>query len=169
MLDLSTTLLTILVAALNHPSSVLEHFTREPVMNLKLLHYPPHTSPDPLQFGAGAHTDFGALTILLQQPGAHGLQVFDTREGEWIPVEAREGVLVVNLGDLVAKWTGGVFASTVHRVINAAGGERYSVPCFYHGDLRARNPFQADEGEGGETVEEHIRRKFDASYGLGKE
>ena len=169
MLRLSTSLLNILVAALGHESKVLEHFTREPVMNLKLLHYPPHTSTDPLQFGAGAHTDFGALTILLQQPGADGLQVYDGREGEWMPVPATEDVFVVNMGDLVQKWTGGKYASTLHRVINAAGGDRYSVPCFYHGDLGATNPFRLDGDESGETVEEHIRRKFDASYGLEKD
>jgi len=85
-------------------------------MNLKLLHYPPHTSTDPLQFGAGAHTDFGALTILLQQPGADGLQVYDAKNGEWMPVPATEDVFVVNMGDLVQKWTGGQYASTLHRV-----------------------------------------------------
>lgn len=169
MLRLSTRLLEMIVIALGHPPSVLSTFTREPVMNLKLLHYPPHTSTDPLQFGAGAHTDFGALTILLQQPGVDGLQVYDSNSGEWMPVPAVEDVFVVNMGDLVQKWTGGRYASTLHRVINAAGGDRYSVPCFYHGALGARNPFKPHEGERGETVEEHIRRKFDASYGLGKE
>jgi isopenicillin N synthase-like dioxygenase len=166
MLHLSTNLIEMLVIALGHAPSVLEHFTREPVMNLKLLHYPPHTSNDPLQFGAGAHTDFGAMTILLQQPGVEGLQVYDAASDAWMPVPAVEDVFVVNIGDLIQKWTGGKYSSTVHRVINKAGGDRYSVPCFFHGDLGATNPF--DPGASGETVEEHIRRKFDASYGLGK-
>lgn len=167
MLRLCNQLIEMLVIALGHPPSVLKHFTREPVMNLKLLHYPPHTSKDPMQFGAGAHTDFGAMTILLQQPGVEGLQVYDAVSHEWMPVPALEDVFVVNIGDLIQKWTDGKYSSTVHRVINKAGGDRYSVPCFYHGDVGATNPFKSDGG--GETVEQHIRRKFDASYGLEKE
>ena len=66
-------------------------------MNLKLLHYPPHTSEDPLQFGAGAHTDFGTMTVLLQEPGKHGLQVYYAPTDEWLPVPAREDVLIVNM------------------------------------------------------------------------
>lgn len=167
MLRLCNKLIEMLVIALGHSPSVLEHFTREPVMNLKLLHYPPHTSKDPMQFGAGAHTDFGAMTILLQQPGVEGLQVYDTVSDEWMPVPALEDVFVVNIGDLIQKWTDGKYSSTVHRVINKAGGDRYSVPCFFHGDVGATNPFTP--GASSETVEHHIRKKFDASYGLEKE
>ena len=154
-----------LAIGLGHDPSVLETFTKEPVMNLKLLHYPPHTSKDERQFGAGAHTDFGTLTILLQQPRKHGLQVYHAPTDEWLSVPAVEDVFVINMGDLIQKWTDGQYSSTLHRVINAADGDRYSVPCFFHGDLSATNPFKAGQS-GGETVEEHIRRKFDQSYGL---
>lgn len=164
MISLCSSLLEILVIGLGHSPDVLESFTREPVCNLKLLHYPPHTSTDKRQFGAGAHTDFGGITILLQQPGKHGLQVYYEPTGEWLPVPAVEDVFVVNLGDLVHKWTDGQYRSTVHRVINAADGDRYSVPCFWHGDLHAINPFKPGDGNA-ETVEEHIRKKFDKSYG----
>ncbi|KAK1088853.1 hypothetical protein LTR48_001142 [Friedmanniomyces endolithicus] len=141
-----------------------EDFTKEPVVNLKLLHYPKHISQDKRQFGAGAHTDFGAITILLQQPGKDGLQVYHEPNNAWLPVPAVEDSLVINIGDLVNKWTDGKYSSTLHRVVNASDGDRYSVPCFYHGDLSATNPFKP--GDGSETVEEHIRRKFDNSYGL---
>ena len=144
MLRLSTSHLEILVKALGHESKVLEHFTREPVMNLKLLHLSPtHTAPIPCSSVQARIPDFGALTILLQQPGADGLQVYEAREGEWMPIPATEDVFVVNMGDLVQKWTGGKYASTLHRVINAAGGDRYSVPCFYHGDLGCHESVQA--------------------------
>lgn len=165
MLRLTSSILEMLVIALGYNSASLATLTKEPVMNLKLLHYPAHTSKDPMQFGAGAHTDFGALTILLQQPGKDGLQVYHEPTDEWLPIPAVEDIFVVNIGDLIQKWTDGRYSSTVHRVINAAGGDRYSVPCFYQGDLRATNPFRPDE-VGGETVEEHIRKKFDQSYGL---
>ncbi|KAK0280463.1 hypothetical protein LTR35_008105 [Friedmanniomyces endolithicus] len=164
MLRLGNSLVKILALGLGHDVSVLEHFTKEPVVNLKLLHYPKHISKDERQYGAGAHTDFGAITILLQQPGKHGLQVYHTPSNAWLPVPAVEDSLVINIGDLVNKWTDGKYNSTLHRVVNASDGDRYSVPCFYHGDLGATNPFKP--GDGSETVEEHIRRKFDISYGL---
>jgi isopenicillin N synthase-like dioxygenase len=165
LVRLCDTMMEILTLGLGHDISVLRDFTSEPAANLKLLHYPPHLSKDERQFGAGAHTDFGALTVLLQQPGKHGLQVFDRTSGEWIPVPAVEDIFVVNIGDLIHKWTGGKYNSTVHRVLNISGGDRYSVPCFYQGTMTATNPFKAGESE---TVEMHIRRKFDSSYGLKK-
>jgi len=164
MLRLCSSLLEMLVLGLGHDISALDTFTREPVMNLKLLHYPKHISQDERQFGAGAHTDFGGITVLLQQPGKHGLQVYHQPSGEWLPVPAVEDVFVINMGDLIHKWTKGTYNSTLHRVVNASGGDRYSVPCFYHGDLSATNPFNPSDAS--ETVEEHIRRKFDSSYGL---
>ncbi|KAK5685140.1 hypothetical protein LTS10_003216 [Elasticomyces elasticus] len=164
MLRLGGSLLEMLALGLGHDVSVLEAFTEEPVVNLKLLHYPKHISEDPKQFGAGAHTDFGAITILLQQPDKHGLQVWHAPSDAWLPVPAVEDVFVINMGDLVHKWTDGRYSSTIHRVVNASGGDRYSVPCFYQGALSATNPFKP--GDNTETVEQHIRRKFDMSYGL---
>lgn len=165
MLRLSHAILELLVLGLGHPVSVLDTFTKDPVMNLKLLHYPPHLSADARQFGAGAHTDFGSITILLQQPGKHGLQVYHQGTQEWLSVPAVEDVFIVNIGDLFQKWSDGKYNSTLHRVVNTSGGDRYSVPCFYQGDLSATNPFKP-ECDSGETVGEHIRRKFDESYGL---
>lgn len=164
MQRLGRSLLEMLAIGLGHDVSVLDTFTKEPVMNLKLLHYPPHVSKDERQFGAGAHTDFGSITMLLQQPGKHGLQVYYPPTAEWLPVPAVENVFVINMGDLIHKWTEGRYNSTLHRVINAGDGDRYSVPCFYQGDLNSTNPFKP--GDDGETVEQHIRRKFDSSYGL---
>ncbi|KAF2772975.1 putative 2OG-Fe(II) oxygenase family oxidoreductase [Teratosphaeria nubilosa] len=164
-IDLGKKLLEILTIGLGHDIAVLKTFTKDPVANLKLLHYPPHTSEDPKQFGAGAHTDFGTLTILLQQPGKDGLQVH--YGGEWISVPALEDVLVVNMGDLIHDWTEGKYNSTLHRVINVSGDERYSVPCFYQGDLSGTNPFRPED-KSGETVEQHIRKKFEKSYALAK-
>ncbi|KAK3112604.1 hypothetical protein LTR53_010954 [Teratosphaeriaceae sp. CCFEE 6253] len=164
ILRLSSSLLEMLVLGLGHGVSALETLTNEPVMNLKLLHYPKHISKDERQFGAGAHTDFGGITILLQQPGKHGLQVHHAPSGGWLPVPAVEDVFVVNMGDLVHRWTAGKYSSTLHRVVNASGGDRYSVPCFYHGNLSATNPFNVEDAS--VTVEQHIRQKFDMSYGL---
>lgn len=159
-------MLKTLVLGLELQVSVLDDFVQDPLQNLKLLHYPPHTSTDTRQFGAAEHTEFGCITLLLQQPGPHGLQAYHAIAKSWIDVPANGNVYICNMGDLMQEWTEGRYRSTVHRVVNASSGRsRYSVPCCYEGNFSATNPFDPDE-EGGETVKEHVRRKFDAIHGI---
>ncbi len=81
-------------------------------------HYPPLTEqPRPGQLRTGAHTDFGAMTILAMTDAAGGLEVL-MPDGSWSSVVAKPQQLVVNLGDMMARWTNGHWASTVHRVVN---------------------------------------------------
>ncbi len=77
------------------------------------------------QFGVGPHTDFGVLTILAQDD-VGGLEV-ETANGEWIKAPPIEGTLIVNVADLLHRWTGGAYKSTPHRVINSSGRERLSL------------------------------------------
>lgn len=77
------------------------------------------------QYGVGPHTDFGVLTILAQDD-VGGLEV-ETIEGEWIKAPPIEGTLVVNVADLLHRWTNGIYKSTPHRVINTSGRERLSL------------------------------------------
>jgi len=106
------------------------HFVDNPVATLRLLHYSIEESkPELGVYACGAHSDFGMLTILLTDKNP-GLQI-RTLEHEWIPVPPREGAFIVNLGDLLERWTNGLYLSTVHRVISEGSSERYSVPFFY--------------------------------------
>ncbi|NBB79581.1 MAG: isopenicillin N synthase family oxygenase, partial [Verrucomicrobia bacterium] len=82
---------------------------------LRLLHYPPSKVIDEGQLGAGAHTDYGTLTLLFQD-AAGGLQV-QNADGEWIDAPPIPGTVVVNTGDLMARWSNDVFKSTAHRVV----------------------------------------------------
>ena len=77
------------------------------------------------QFGVGPHTDFGVLTVLAQDD-VGGLQV-QTPDGDWVQAPPIPGTLIVNVADLLARWTDGRLVSTPHRVVNASGRERLSL------------------------------------------
>ncbi|KAF0715197.1 hypothetical protein AaE_011381 [Aphanomyces astaci] len=100
-----------------------------PMAAVRLLHYNDQLSnvADGV-FGAGAHTDYGLLT-LLSTDGNPGLEIYHNQE--WIPISPKPNTFVVNIGDLGERWTNGLFKSTRHRVVNRNGQERYSVPFFY--------------------------------------
>lgn len=100
---------------------------------LRLLHYPPvPAEADAVR--AGAHEDINVITLLLGAEEA-GLQLL-SRNGEWLEVPATAGSLVVNVGDMLQRQTGGQLPSTTHRVVNPAPERRhiprYSMPFFLH-------------------------------------
>ena len=100
---------------------------------LRLLHYPPMGADGP-SIRAGAHEDINTITLLLGAEEA-GLQLLD-RDGNWLPVQPKEGELAVNVGDMLQRLTNNVLRSTTHRVMNPAperrGIARYSMPFFLH-------------------------------------
>ena len=129
-------LLPAFAVAIDLPAAYFEAMFRKPTTFLRLLHYPPQppTSPDN-QFGSAPHTDYGCITILAQDD-VGGLHVRN-RSGEWIAAPPVPGTFVVNLGDVMARWTNDRFLSTPHRVINASGRERYSMPFFFDPNMDA--------------------------------
>jgi isopenicillin N synthase-like dioxygenase len=113
-----------------------DRWLEAPMTTLGPLHYPPQRGHiTEAQLGAGAHTDFGCLTMLAQDD-AGGLQVRDAG-GQWLDAPPIAGSFVVNIGDMMERWTNGVFTSTLHRVINVSGRERYSLPYFFDPDFNA--------------------------------
>ncbi len=111
---------------MNLPEDAFLQATNEPIARSSIIYYPPQP-PDlgETQFGVAPHTDYGCLTLLWQDQ-VGGLEV-QTREGEWVTAHPIEGTLVVNVGDLLMRWTNDGFKSTPHRVVNRKGEERYSM------------------------------------------
>jgi isopenicillin N synthase-like dioxygenase len=123
--------------ALELPETYFDHWLNAPMTTLGPLHYPPQTGHiTEAQIGAGAHTDYGCLTILAQDTNG-GLQVRNAA-GVWVAAPPLPGSFVVNIGDMMERWTNGVFTSTLHRVINISGNERYSIPFFFDPDFDAQ-------------------------------
>ena len=146
-------------------SDTVAAFTTRPVAApMRLLHYPPQSSPDKPRIGASAHADFGAITLLMQD-GNDGLQVLNKEdpgnENQWIPVPPVNGAYVVNCGDIMERWTAGDYKSAVHHVINTSPHkDRYSVAYFLEGNLDYRVK-SLSHGAGSDeadsfTVEEHM-------------
>ncbi|KAI6140641.1 hypothetical protein BKA82DRAFT_1004487 [Pisolithus tinctorius] len=115
--------------ALDLPETYFDDKLRHNPM-MRGLHYPPQTGPeDERIMGIGAHSDFQCFTILWQEPGIQALQILNS-EKQWINATPVPGTLVINIADLLSRWTNDVFRSTVHRAINRSGVSRYSIPMF---------------------------------------
>lgn len=172
MTELGAHLLQLLARSLEMPEEWFEPFHRPASATLRIIKYPPQAANAKFnQIGAGAHTDWGGVTILAQDD-VGGLEV-QTVDGSWIEGRPIPGTFVINLGDLMARWTNGVYSSNMHRVKNNDGGkDRYSIPFFY-------GPYPASTieaipscvGTGQErrfatcTAEEHMKEMFRRSYG----
>ena len=138
MLGLGNQLRRVLVEALGRPGDVLDHLfpPNGGASYLRAINYPEQEDVLPLQMRAGAHTDYGCLTILRSQDSAGGLQVKD-RDGEWIDVQGLEDSFVINIADAMSVWSNDRFVSTLHRVVTppdalVAGSRRQSIAFFYN-------------------------------------
>lgn len=134
MVELSRLMTRSLALSLDLAEDALDGFCDDASAMVRLVHYPPQpANPEPNEKGCGAHTDWGAFTFLLQDD-AGGLQVQDRTDG-WIHATPIPGTFVVNVGDMLARWTNGRYQSTMHRVVNVSGRDRISVPFFFMGKL----------------------------------
>ncbi|DBB09057.1 TPA: hypothetical protein ACH3X3_007680 [Trebouxia sp. C0006] len=133
---LADRLLPLIAIALQLPTDFFDMHFDKPMIALRPLHYSAQTSlPDEGIYGAGAHTDYGLLTVLATDENP-GLQI--CTEGKWAAVRPVPGTFIINLGDMLERWTNGYFRSTLHRVVNCVGKERYSTAFFYNPNFNAR-------------------------------
>ena len=135
-------LLRIFAVALGQPERFFAGHIRRHFSILASHHYPPLDAPPaPGQLRTGAHTDYGTLTILAMTEADGGLEV-RMPDGRWTPVRPPPGALIVNLGDMMARWTNDRWTSTLHRVANpreirSARSRRQTIGYFMHPDCDA--------------------------------
>ncbi len=115
------------------PTTLTDHWFRDPVVLLRLFRYPPATSGTP-DHGVGEHTDYGFLTMLWQDQ-LGGLEV--RADAGWVAVAPDPNVFVCNIGDMLERLTAGRYRSTPHRVRSPADADRISIPFFFDPDWDA--------------------------------
>ncbi|KAF2083790.1 Clavaminate synthase-like protein [Saccharata proteae CBS 121410] len=121
-------LLRIVALALELDEHYFDHMTRFPMAGLRALHYPPQEASTDV--GIGAHADYSWFTLVNQLSSTPALEVLNAN-GHWIPAPPIPNTLVVNVGDFLERATNDRFVSTVHRVVNRTGEERFSLPYFF--------------------------------------
>jgi len=131
---LGAKVMSLFALALNLPEDHFAPFINHSISSVRVLHYPPlESEPLPGQLRAGAHTDFGSLTLLLTDEAPGGLQVESHIHG-WTNVPYVANSFVVNIGDLMARWTNNRWVSTLHRVVTPEVGPntRRLSAAFFH-------------------------------------
>ena len=136
MENLGERILPILARALDLPAGWFDPFFRDEAhVNLRFLHYPPQESDDEEQFGQGPHTDNSFITMLARED-VPGLAV-RLPSGEWLAPPVIPGTFLVNLGNMMKRWSNDRFLSTPHGVLNDTGADRYSIAFFYSPNVDA--------------------------------
>ena len=171
---LSLRLMQLMALSLDLPEDYFDAACHDPMVTLRMVRYPAHPEgADDRTFGAGTHTDWGAVTILAQD--AHGGLEVQMPDGGWVAATPMEGTFVVNLGDMIPRWTNGLYHSNPHRVRNtfSGGAARYSIPFFYEPEYLARIvsvPGTVPAGKAPRytpcTAGEHLEEMYRKTYGL---
>ncbi len=172
---LAEDMMRIFAAALRLPEGYFDGVLSRHFSIMSCHHYPVLAEPPlPGQLRTGAHTDYGAMTLLAATDAQGGLEV-QMPDGRWAPVQPKAGEFVVNLGDMMARWTNDRWASTLHRVVNPPVGlaqsRRLSIGMFVHPNYDqsiACVPTCVAPGDlprhAAITAGEHIQRKIEASH-----
>ncbi|KAJ6119978.1 hypothetical protein N7523_004258 [Penicillium sp. IBT 18751x] len=134
LLELCRKLMKIFALSLDVSEDFFESKIRNPGITSRMMHYPAQPATETRE-GLGAHTDYECFTIL-SQGSVPGLQVL-SHSGDWILARPIPGTMVVNIADCLSTWTNKKFKSTIHRVTNLSGEERYSIPFFFGVDYDA--------------------------------
>ncbi|MCX5495548.1 isopenicillin N synthase family oxygenase [Kaistia dalseonensis] len=128
MSELARKLVRAISISIGMPPDSMDRYFEHPTTFLRLLHYPTQPAEEGL-FGSAPHTDYGYITLLAQD-NVGGLEV-KNKAGDWIAAPPIPDTFVMNVGDILARWSNDQFVSTPHRVINRSGRERYSQPFFF--------------------------------------
>ncbi len=174
--ELAATLMRVFALALDLPGGYFTDKIDRHRSFLRIINYPDQTAePLPGQLRAGAHTDYGTLTILRTEDAPGGLQVRN-RAGEWVDIHAAPEAFVVNIGDLMQYWTNDRWVSTLHRVVNPPrdqrlGSRRQSIVFFHNPNPDARvSPLESCIGPGNParyppiTAGDHLALKTGKAY-----
>lgn len=166
---------------------------KESGSTLRFLHYPGQKSLSPESvIRAGAHTDYGSMTLLFQQENQEGLEIYSPVAKKWQPVPyvpvnskkypGQSAPIVVNIADQLSYWTGGLLKSTIHRVkfpakVQETGQDRYSIVFFSHPNddtllepvpskiVREIKNRGANSATTYLTAKEHLDKRLAATYG----
>lgn len=169
---LSERIMQLMALSLDLPEPYFDTACREPMVTLRMIRYPAHPADaDERTFGAGAHTDWGAITVLAQDH--HGGLEVQTPGSDWVEAPPMEDAFVVNLGDMIPRWTNGRYHSNPHRVRNrhSGGAPRFSIPFFFEPNYLARIEAVPGTVAPGErprwapcTAGEHLREMYQRTY-----
>lgn len=168
--EVSADIMRLFAVALDLPEAFFDDKFNNHVSMLLANYYPPRRA-DRADEGLRRerHTDWGTLTVLYQEHDDGGLQVQDPH-GDWLDVPAVPGSFVVNIGDLMAFWTNGRWASTVHRVTKPSGDSRsrISIPFFHFPNhdtsIEPLTEFGEPAGDASVTVGQWFTAKLQAAY-----
>ena len=163
-------LLRAFAVAIGEPADTFVKSFGRPTSRGTIIFYPPQApEAGDEQFGVAPHTDWGCLTLLYQD-NTGGLEVRG-RDGGWVTAHPIPGTYVVNVGDLLARWTNDRFRSTPHRVVNRSGRERLSCAMFVDPD-RDTMITPVTRGEAAHyppvTCGEYVQSRFDAAFAYRK-
>lgn len=164
-------LLRAFATSIGAPADTFVRYVARPTSRASLIYYPPQgESAGADQFGVAPHTDYGCLTLLYQNE-IGGLQV-QAADGAWVTAHPIPGTFVVNVGDLLARWTNDRFRSTPHRVVNQSGRERFSAAVFVDPDADTVIEPVVQPGEVSRydavTCSDYIRSRLDAAFAYRK-